>query len=180
MQVLLYDLTVVRSQAQQPLPLRVVRPEDIEAVYAKLPQRILGVQDEGQGAPADTEAAAAQGRDQHEDQQLNRNNSKRPEIRLVDASAPPRARRAAAGRGKEKKDKPGALTLAGDLGENQIALNKQRLQQLLEQFGEYPAKYRLLIWYVPGVVSKHRCISGCTLCHSCKQHCIAMWILGWP
>ena len=29
-----------------------------------------------------------------------------------------------------------------------MELNQQRLQAMLEAFGEYPAKYRLLIWWV--------------------------------
>ncbi len=29
-----------------------------------------------------------------------------------------------------------------------VTLNRSRLTALLEAFGEYPAKYRLIIWYV--------------------------------
>lgn len=61
------------------------------------------------------------------------------------AGKPVAAGSKAAAAGVGGAQQPG-LQIKGRMEEAQVTLNRQRLTALLEQFGEYPAKYRLLIW----------------------------------
>jgi hypothetical protein len=47
-----------------------------------------------------------------------------------------------------------------------VQLDRDRLTALLEQFGEYPAKYRLTIWWV--------CLCSTTIAHAVSQWHAAM------
>ncbi len=61
---------------------------------------------------------------------------------------PPRCTRAAGAPKRTRSPGASAPLLGGGKGgkEAHVALEEGKLRSLLERFGEFPAKYRLLIW----------------------------------
>jgi hypothetical protein len=131
-QVRVFDLAAVRQHAAAPLPLKLITPEQLLTHPVPANENDPAAANQAQRAPQ-AAAAAAAGPGPEEEAAAGW----APSTGISMPSARPRPAAAGAARG---------LAVRPSVQKSQVAFNRKQLRLLLQQHGEYPAEYRLLIW----------------------------------
>eukprot|EP00198_Chlamydomonas_reinhardtii_P012485 XP_001701822.1 centriole proteome protein [Chlamydomonas reinhardtii] len=141
--VMLYDLEATRTNVQPPRPLPRVLPAQLDDLAAAVALQSLQRQQAPEEQQHKAQATAQPVRQVEQARDAERaGGMARDTQRAQDTQRASQGKVATSGlTAAAGKRKAGAPAVAAG-----VALDRSRLESLLEAFGEYPAKYRLLIW----------------------------------